>query len=93
MANHSLLTERQQFWLEHLRSCATRGQSVGLRERSGSVDQRLSTSEVAAASTRDMASDGPAFRACGGCGQYRSGGAGPLSGVVAERGGGGKRER
>ena len=33
-----------------------------------------------------MASDGAAFRACGGCGQYRSGGAGPLSGVVADKG-------
>ena len=30
MAKQSSLTERQQFWVEHLRACAARGQALSL---------------------------------------------------------------
>ena len=30
MSNLSVLTKRQQFWLEHLRACVARGQSLSV---------------------------------------------------------------
>ena len=48
MSNHSSLTERQQFWLEHLRSCAARGQSLSVY----ASDQGLSVSAFQQAKSR-----------------------------------------
>ena len=94
MSKLSSLTKRQQFWLEHLRSCAAGGLSLSVYAAEEGLSWRLAAGKDAAATGRIMAGSGTGFRARAADDKPGSdSGAGRVSGVVAERGGGGKRER